>query len=348
MSSSIKTQHAWIISHYAVGELKGTELDWVEQAIPELAEGDVLIKTLQLSLDPSNRIWLSEEKDYLPQLQIGDVMRGLVIGRVEQSRHEGFQQGDHLFAMLGWQEYAVVNGDALTPSAGAIRFRPHPDIPLEAYISALGLTGWSAYVGVKFIGKVQPEDKVLVSGAAGSTGLLACQIAKAAGASVIGIAGGKEKCDLLTAEFGLDACIDYKTAGDLSRAMADIFPRGIDVFFDNVGGPMLDAALENMAIGGRLVISGSISQYQNFGDKNELYGVKNTFMLASKRLRMEGFLILDYLDQLDQILPEMEQWLLQGSLQYRNTQVGGLANAQAALPRLFSGKHTGKLVVKVA
>ncbi len=341
-------QHAWTINHYAVGDLTGTELDWMEQAIPELAEGQVLIKTLLLTLDPSNRIWLSEEKDYLPQLQIGDVMRGLVIGRVEQSRHQSFQPGDHLFAMLGWQEYAVVNGDDLSPSAGAVRFTPHPQIPLDAYVSALGLTGWTAYVGVKFIGKVQPGNNVLVSGAAGSTGLLASQIAKAAGARVIGIAGGKEKCELLVAELGLDGCIDYKTTDDLSQAMADIFPQGIDVFFDNVGGPMLDAALENMATGGRLVISGSVSQYQSFGDKDKLYGVKNTFMLASKRLRMEGFLILDYLDQLDQILPTMEQWYLDGTLQFRNTQVDGLDKAQEALPRLFSGKHTGKLVVKVA
>jgi NADPH-dependent curcumin reductase CurA len=342
------TQHAWIINHYATGELDGSELQWVEQAVPELAEGEVLIKTLLLTLDPSNRLWLSEEEDYLPQLQLGDVMRGLVIGRVEQSRHTGFSPGDHLFAMLGWQEYAVVNGDDLIPAAGAVRFRPHPDIPLDAYVSALGLTGWTAYVGVKLIGKVRPGDKVLVSGAAGSTGLLACQIAQAAGATVIGIAGGREKCDLLINELKLDGCIDYKATVDLSGAMAEAFPAGIDVFFDNVGGPMLDAALENMAIGGRLVISGSVSQYQSFGDKDKLYGVKNTFMLASKRLRMEGFLILDYLDQLAEILPEMEQWCLQGSLQYRNTRVDGLENAQEALPRLFSGRHTGKLVVKVA
>jgi NADPH-dependent curcumin reductase CurA len=131
--------------------------------------------------------------------------------------------------MLGWQEYAVVNGDDLTPAAGAVRFQPHPDIPLDAYVSALGLTGWTAYVGVKFIGKVRPGDKVLISGAAGSTGLLACQIAKAAGATVIGIAGGREKCDLLVNELKLDGCIDYKATADLSRAMAEAYPAGIDV-----------------------------------------------------------------------------------------------------------------------
>ena len=344
----MNTQKLWIINHYAVGELKGTELELVERPVPELADGDVLIKTLLLTLDPSNRIWLSEEKDYLPQLQIGDVMRGLVIGRVEASRHKNFTPGDHLFAVLGWQEYAVVKGDALAPSAGAVVFKPHPDIPLEAYASALGLTGWTAYVGMQMIGQVKAGDKVLVTGAAGATGLLACQIAQAKGAKVIGIAGGQNKCSMLIDEFGLADCIDYKRTEDLSIAIKEAFPEGIDVFFDNVGGVMLDAALENMAIGGKVVISGSVSQYQNFGDSKKTYGVKNTFMIASKRLRMEGFLILDYLDQLDSILPIMEQWILEGSLHYRTTTVNSLENAQEALPRLFSGQHTGKLVVNVA
>ena len=342
------TQHAWIISHYAEGELKGSELEWVERPLAEPAEGEVLVKTLLLTLDPSNRVWLSEEEDYLPQLQLGDVMRGLVVGRVEASKHPDFAVGDHVFAALGWQEYALVNGDALSPDNGAVRFTPHPDIPLDAYVSALGLTGWTAYVGMKLIGEVAAGEQVLVSGAAGSTGMLACQVAKAAGARVVGIAGGAEKCALLAEKLGMDGCIDYKSTPDLAGEISKQFPDGVDVFFDNVGGPMLDAALENMAIKGRLVISGAISQYQNYGDKEALYGVKNTFMLASKRLRMEGFLILDYLDQMEQILPEMEQWCLQGSLRYQNTEVQGLENAQAALPRLFSGDHTGKLVVRVA
>ena len=341
-------QKAWIINHYAEGELKGTELELVEKSVPELADGEVLVKTLLLSLDPSNRLWLNEEEDYLPQLQIGDVMRGLVLGRVEESRHPNFQAGDHLFALLGWQEYAVIHGDLLIPSEGNVKLNPHPDVPLDAYVSALGVTGWSAYVGMRYIGEATAGDNILVSGAAGATGLLACQIAKAAGARVVGIAGGEEKCGLLVSQFGLDGAIDYKSCDGLSAAMAEHFPDGIDVFFDNVGGPMLDAALENMAINGRVVISGSVSQYESHGDKSKLYGVKNTFMLASKRLKMQGFLILDYLHRLDEFLPEMEQWLLEGKIQYRNTEVEGLENAQDTLPRLFSGRHGGKLVIKVA
>lgn len=342
------TQKAWVINHYAKGELQGTELDLVEKPLPELQDGQVLVKTLLLSLDPSNRVWLSEEEDYLPQLQIGDVMRGLVLGVVEQSRHSNFKAGDNLFAMLGWQEYAVVDGDELIPSVGAVSLKAHPNIPLDAYVSALGLTGWSAYVGMQFIGRAKSTDNILVSGAAGATGLMACQIAKATGAKVVGIAGGKEKCDLLVTQFGLDGAIDYKAEADMSTAMAEHFPEGVDVFFDNVGGSMLDVALENMAIHGRVVASGSVSQYQSLGDKDKLYGLKNTFMVTARRLRMEGFLILDYMEQIQEILPVMEQWLLDGKIQYRNTQVDGLENAQDTLPRLFSGRHNGKLVIKVS
>jgi len=215
-----ETQQTWIINHYATGELKGTELELIEQPVPELSSGEVRIKTILLSLDPSNRIWLSEEEDYLPQLQIGDIMRGLVLGKVEASQHSGFKPGDHLFFVSGWQEYSVVKGDDLVPSAGAVLFQPHPDIPLDAYVSALGLTGWTAYVGLAFIGKVKAGDHVLVSGAAGATGMFACQIAKAMGAHVVGIAGGKEKCELLRSKIGIDDCIDYKATTNLSDAMA--------------------------------------------------------------------------------------------------------------------------------
>ncbi len=346
--SRITEQQAWTINHYASGELKGTELEWVKRPVPVLKDGEVLVKTLLLTLDPSNRLWLSAKKDYLPQLQLGDVMRGLVIGRIEDSRHPNFKPGEHVFALLGWQEYAVVHGDQLSPTNGAIKITPRSGISLDAYVSALGLTGWSAYAGMINVGRVKAGDEVLVSGAAGATGLMACQIAQAKGARVVGIAGGAEKCELLVNQLGLDGCIDYKNCDNLSQAMEDHFPNGIDLFFDNVGGPMLDAALRNMKIGGCLVISGSMSQYQNDDDSHKAYGVKNTFLLASKRLRMEGFLIMDYMDQLDSILPEMEQWVLDGKLQYRNTEVAGLENAQAALPRLFSGKHTGKLVIRVA
>ncbi|MBU2964644.1 NADP-dependent oxidoreductase [Amphritea sp. 2_MG-2023] len=343
-----KHQKCWIIKHYASGDLKGTELELIERPIPSLTKGQVLIKTIILSLDPSNRIWLSETEDYLPQLALGDVMRGLVIGQIVESRHPHFKIGDYLHTLQGWQEYAVVDGDSLTPEKGTIRFTPHPDIPLDAYASALGLTGWTAFIGLREIAQLRAHNNLLVSGAAGATGLLACQLGKAMHAKVVGIAGGAQKCHLLETQFQLDGSIDYKATDNLSEAMAQQFPNGIDVFFDNVGGPMLDAALENMAIGGTIVASGSISQYQKLGDKTQLYGVQNTPLLITKRLKMQGYLILDHLNQIDHILPSLERWLLEGKIQYRNTEVIGLENAQQTLPQLFSGRNTGKLVVSVS
>lgn len=344
----LKTQKAWVIKHYAYGDLKGTELELVERPIPELQEGEILIKTLILSLDPSNRIWLSAQEDYLPQLQIGEIMRGLVIGQVELSRHSEFQVGDYLNTLQGWQEYSVADGNSLTPENGTVRFTPHPDIPLEAYASALGLTGWTAYVGLKEIAQIKASDNLLVSGAAGATGLIACQIGKAMNAKVTGIAGGVEKCHMLEKRIKLDNTIDYKSSTNLSLAIAKAFPEGIDVFFDNVGGPMLDAALENMAIGGRVIVSGSISQYQKLEDKELVHGVQNTHLLVTKRLKMEGFLIIDYLDQIDMILPDMEQWILDRKIQYQNTEVTGLEHAQECLTQLFSGGNTGKLIIRVS
>lgn len=339
---------AWEIDHYAKGMLDGKELTFIEQVIPELGENEVLIKTLLLSIDASNRLWLSETKDYLPQLQIGDVMRGLIIGRIEASNSDQFHVGEYVFSLQGWQEFATVNAKYLTPERGTIKFNRHPDIPLEAYASILGLTGWSGYVAAKKIGNIKHGDTVVVSGAAGATGSAAAQVAKALGAKVVGIAGSDNKCQLLTAVLKLDKAINYKTTDNLSTELAKTCPDGIDVFIDNVGGPTLDAALENMKTYGRVVISGAISQYEAVGDKDALYGVKNTFLLASKRLRMEGFLIIDHLKDASDIIDEMQPWLLDKTLQYFIDSVDGLENAQQALPKLFSGASSGKLLIKVA
>lgn len=346
--SNSSLNHAWIIDHYAKDGLDGSELRWVETEIPSLEAGEVLVQTRLLSLDASNLLWLSEVKDYLPQLQIGDVMRGLVIGRVSESRHPAFQKGEHLFAMLGWQEYAKIDGDALLKDKNMLRINPNPAVPLDAYISALGLSAWSAYIGVVDVGRVKAGDRVLVSGAAGATGMMAAQIAKALGAQVVGLAGGQAKCDWLKDTLKLDGAIDYKACDDLSAAIAETMPEGIDVFFDNVGGETLDAALQNMRNQGCIVASGSVSQYTHGGDRDKVYGVKNLPMITTKRLRMEGFLILDHLDQVPAIIKQLEQWLLEDKLINQTDLVQGLENAQAALPKLISGGNTGKLAIYVA
>ena len=342
-----KTSHAWIIDHYAKGGLDGSELTYIEKPVPALKDGEVLIETQLLSLDASNLLWLSEVKDYLPQLEIGDVMRGLIIGQVHKSRHPEFDEGQHLFSMQGWADFSIRHGDTLLTDPTMLKINPHPDIPLDAYVGTLGLTGWSAYIGMLEIGRVKAGDTVLVSGAAGATGIMACQIAKAVGARVYGLAGGGAKCAFLKNALGLDGAIDYKAADDLSAAIKATIPDGINVFFDNVGGEILEAGIDNMAMHGCVVASGSVSEYTKTGDREARHGIKNLGLITTRRLRIEGFLILDHLHQIADILKQMEQWLLEGKLINKNQLVTGLENAQAALPKLISGGNTGKLAIYV-
>jgi NADPH-dependent curcumin reductase len=338
------TYHAWIIDHYAKDGLDGGELRWEERPLAPLEPGQVLIQTRLLSLDASNLLWMSEKKDYLDQLQIGDVMRGNIIGRIAASEHPAFAVGEHVMALQGWADYAVVDGEALLNDKVTMKIVPHPEVPLDAYIGTLGITGWSAYIGMMEVGRLQAGERVLVSGAAGATGIMAAQIAKAAGAHVYGLAGGAEKCQFLKEALQLDGVIDYKAAGNLEAAIREAIPEGVEVFFDNVGGETLEAALANMCIKGRIVASGSVSQY----GRAEQYGIKNLPLITTRRLRMEGFLILDYLDQVPELLKTMEQWLLAGKLINKNHLVHGLENAQAALPKLLTGGNTGKLAIYVA
>ena len=345
MPSSPHHYNAWVLDHYAEGGLDGSELRFEHHPLPALKAGEVLIQTLLLSIDASNLLWLSQVKDYMPQLKPGDVMRGGIIGRIFKSRHPEFKKGDHLFTMQGWRDYTIVPGDELLNDSTAFKVIPHPDIPLDAYIGILGPTGWAAYVGMVQIGKVKAGERVLVSGAAGATGMAAAQIAKASGAIIYGMAGGKEKCRFLKNTLKLDGTIDYQSCDDLSEAIKADVEDGIELFFDNVGGKILDAALANMCNKGRIIASGSISQYSHMGNRKEQYGVKNLPMVTAKRLRMEGFLILDHLKEVPGILKRMEQWLQDGKLVSKNDIVHGLENAQNALPRLFSGGNIGKLAV---
>lgn len=335
--------HSWIIDHYLRDGLDGTELRWESRDIPELKQGQVLIKTCLLSLDASNLLWLSDKEDYLPQLQLGEIMRGNIIARIESSSHPDFFEGEYILTLQGWSDYAVVDGDALLSDKITMKIRPNPALPLDAYVGTLGVTGWSAYVGLIKIGKVKAGERILISGAAGATGIMAAQFAKAAGAKVYGIAGGAKKCQFLKNTLNLDGVVDYKAEQNLQLAIGELIPEGVDVFFDNVGGEILDAALPNMCINGRIVASGSVSQY----GQAEQYGVKNLPLVTSKRLRMEGFLILDYIDQIPEILPVMEEWLLAGKLINKNHLVTGLENAPSALKLLVTGGNIGKLVVSV-
>ncbi|MDA0352699.1 MAG: NADP-dependent oxidoreductase [Chloroflexi bacterium] len=300
-------------------------------------DGEVLLETLYVSIDPAMRVWMNEDPGYVPPIGLGEVMRGGGIARVLESRAEGFAAGDVVAARPGWQDHPTLPaGDLqkLDLSLGSI----------EDWAGPIGTTGLTAFFGIREVGKIKPGETVLVSGAAGAVGQMVGQIAKIEGCTVVGIAGGPEKCARLTDELNFDAAIDYKATDDLEAAIASACPDGVDVFFDNVGGETLDAALANLRMHGRAVICGRISQTA----AEELYGIKNLGLLIGKRARVEGFIVSDYASEFGEARRWISQRLREGELRQTLHVVDGLARAPEALAMLFAGKNTGKLVVRVA
>jgi hypothetical protein len=282
-------------------------------------------------------VWISENPGYVPRVEIGEVMRAGGVARVVDSRAEGFAPGDLVQARLGWQSHPTL------PSAELEKLDLSLGAPLD-WIGLLGMTGVTAYFGMRDIAAVRPGKTVLVSGAAGGVGQVAGQIGRIEACRVVGIAGGPAKCAFLTRELGFDAAIDYKVEPDLAAAIARACPGGVDVFYDNVGGPTLDAALANMRMGARVVICGRISQTASA----ELYGVRNLGLLIGKRARIQGFVVFDYQDR----YAEARRWLSAhrnaGRIQQRLHVIEDLARAPVGLGMLFRSENTGKLVVQVA
>lgn len=300
-------------------------------------EGEALLETVYLSVDPAMRVWLKEDPGYVPPVEIGAVMRAGGIGRVIESRIEGIEPGDFVQARLGWQSYPTLSAEGMHKvdlSIGSV----------EDWVGPLGTTALTAWFGMKEIGAIRSGETVLVSGAAGGVGQVAGQVAKLEGCRVIGIAGGPAKCAFITSELGFDAAIDYKAEDDLAAAIAAACPDGIDVYFDNVGGPTLDAALANLRLKGRAVICGRISQTA----ASELYGVKNLGTLIGKRARVEGFIVSDFQDRYDEARKWLSTKLKSGALKQRLHILDGLEKAPQGLTMLFEGTTTGKLAVKVA
>jgi NADPH-dependent curcumin reductase len=312
-------------------------LDHVEEPVPSIDDGEVLVRVLSLSVDPTNRIWMREEDSYLPAIRIGDVVRAAGLGEVVESRRDGFAAGDLVMGLPGWQDYWTVTGD------DAAQVVP-PGIPVEDMLSIYGGTGVTAYFGLLEIGKPQPGETVVVSGAAGGVGSVAGQIAKIKDAGrVVGIAGSDEKCRWVVEDLGFDACINYKTE-DVAARLRDECPDGIDVYFDNVGGAILDAVLLQINTFARIVMCGAISEY-NLAESS---GLKNYTELIMQRGRMEGFIILDYVDRFVEAIMELAPWVAEGRVKYAVEVVDGLERAPDALNRLFTGDHSGKLIVRVS
>jgi len=309
----------------------------IEEPAPEPGPGQALVRVEYLSIDPTIRGWMDRDT-YLPAIPVGEVIRSGAAGEVVASKHPAYPVGSRAFGLLGWQEYALV-GD------GAAEAMPLPDgLTLEDALSVYGTTGLTAYFGIFDIGHPEPGETFVVSGAAGGVGSIAGQIAKhVVGCRVIGIAGSPEKCRWVVDDLGFDACIDYK-AEDVPARLAELCPDGIDVYFDNVGGPILDAVLAHLALRARIVACGAISQYN---DLDHGYGVRNLFALISQRGRMEGFILLDYLDRfLDGVL-ELATWVQEGKVRSRVDVVEGLEHAPEALDRLFTGANLGKVIVRL-
>jgi NADPH-dependent curcumin reductase CurA len=322
-----------------VGEPTADDFEVREVDTPLPDDGEALVQIMQISLDPAMRGWMSDAPSYVPPVGLGHVMRAGTAGVVLESRSDKLARGDHVVGMLGVQEQAVAPDNALT--------RVDPTIaPLQTYLGALGMPGLTAYFGLTEVGNLKQGDTVVVSGAAGAVGSVAGQLAKAMGAArVVGIAGGPEKCTWIVDDLRFDAAIDYKNES-VGRRLHELCPDGIDVYFDNVGGDVLDAALANLAMHARVVLCGAISQYNAEGG---MRGPSNYMMLLVRRARMQGYLVFDYVDKYREALRAMGHWLAEGKLKAREDVVdGSIDDFPAALMKLFRGENMGKLVLQIA
>lgn len=327
----------WLLARRPRGMINDQDFEWVERRAPEPADGEVLIRNLFLSCDPTQRGWLARDT-YLPAVAIGEVVRSIAAGEVIESKHPEFEAGQLVQGLFGWQDFiAAAPGTASAPTPVL------PNVSIEAALSVFGLNGLTAYFGLLDIGRPEPGQTVAVSAAAGATGSIVGQIAKIKGCRVIGIAGGTDKCRYLI-ELGFDAAIDYKKE-DVAARLKETCPKGIDIFFDNVGGAILEAALARLARRGRVVLCGAIAQYN---DEAPAPGPRNLSQLIIQRGRMEGFLASDYLRRSAEAIPDLYSWVTEGKLKYQVDVVGGLENAPGALARLFKGENRGKQLVKIA
>ncbi|SMP56849.1 NADP-dependent oxidoreductase [Noviherbaspirillum suwonense] len=324
-----------------VGLPKDSDWQRTSEPVRELADGEILVKVLYLSLDPAMRGWMNEGKSYIPPVGIGEVMRAGGIGRVVASKSPKFAVGDFVSGGTGVQEYWIGAADDKT----AAFYKVDPKAaPLPKYLNALGMPGMTAYFGLLEVGQPKAGETVVVSGAAGAVGQTVGQVAKQRGCRVVGIAGGREKCDFVVNELGFDACIDYKT-GSVKDGLKQHCPKGVDVYFDNVGGDILDAVLTRINRKARIVICGAISQYNN---TTPVKGPANYLSLLVNRARMEGIVVFDWADRYHEGAAQMAQWMKEGNFKTREDIVDGLENFPQTLLMLFEGRNFGKLILKVA
>jgi NADPH-dependent curcumin reductase len=329
--------HQFRLAARPVGMPKPSDWSLTEEPVPEPAEGEFVVKLVYLSLDPAMRGWMNEGRSYVAPVKIGEIMRALGAGRVVASRNPGFAVGDHVTGVFGVQEYARSNGQSVMK----VDVR---SVPLPIYLSALGMPGLTAYFGLLDIGTPKAGETVVLSGAAGAVGAVAGQIAKIKGCRAVGIAGGPQKCNYIVNDLGFDAAIDYKSQ-DVKSALAECCPKGVDIYFDNVGGAILDTTLLFLNRRARVVVCGAISQYNN---TTPVKGPSNYLSLLVNHARMEGFVVFDYVAGYAEALREMAGWLSGGKLKSREDVVKGFKAFPETLLKLYTGENFGKLILEVA
>jgi NADPH-dependent curcumin reductase CurA len=327
---------AWTVASFPTGPLSESNFKLVELPAPAPKEGEVLVKNLWLSLDPYMRGRLSQAKSYVKGLEIGDVMTGETAGEVVESKHPRFKPGDKVTAPSGWQLYCCLKGDLLN-KVDASR------VPLSYYLGCLGMPGRTAYFGMKDICQPKPGETVVVSAASGAVGSVVGQLAKAWGARAVGIAGGKAKCDYVAKELGFDACVDYKL-GNLQRDLKEACPSGIDCYFENVGGQILDTVLAQMNVKSRIAVCGLISDY----NAAEPYGVKMFRSILVNRIKVQGLIVFDWLERYAEGNKALQDLAAAGKLKTRESVLEGLEKAPQGLIGLLKGENFGKQLVRLA
>lgn len=333
--------HQYRLAARPVGMPKDSDWSYTEEPVGELLDGQILVQTLYLSLDPAMRGWMNEGKSYIKPVGINDVMRAGGIGKIIASRSPLFAVGDYVSGGIGVQEYW--KGAADDKHGGFYKVDPKL-APLPKYLNALGMPGMTAYFGLLDVGLPKAGETVVVSGAAGAVGMTVGQVAKHMGCRVVGIAGGKDKCDFVVNELGFDACIDYKNSS-VKDGLKEHCPKGVDVYFDNVGGEILDTVLTRINMKARIVICGAISQYNN---TEAVKGPANYLSLLVNRARMEGIVVFDYAPRYGEAVTQMAKWMAEGSFKSKEDIVAGLHTFPQTLLMLFEGKNFGKLVLQVA
>ena len=328
-----------VLASYVIDAAKSENFAMSEGPIPEPAEGQFLLRNMYFSMEPAIRGWVDGKANYFEPIPIGGVIRGPSVGQVVKSRNSDFAEGEYVFALNQWEDYSICHSDAILLE----KLKPEAGIPLSYYVGSLGGAGATAYIGLHEVGQIKAGQTVVVSAAAGATGSMAGQIAKLCGCKVIGIVGSDDKAELIVEQFGFDAAVNYKT-DDIAAAVMAIAPEGVDIYFDNVGGPVLNAMLKTMNVYGRIVACGMISDYNCTDNPNP---ITNLWEMVSRQLTMQGFLLPTYQDKVPAAMAQLEEWICAGVITVLENITDGIVNTPKAFCELMSGKTVGKALVKV-